>query len=139
MSTLTEAIMIAAKSHEGQLDKGGQPYILHPLRVMLQAGDTDTRIVAVLHDVVEDSDCSLEELRQAGFHEHIIAALDCLTRRPEEAYEAFLQRIRPNKLAAAVKRLDLEDNMNLDRIPNPTEQDYERLSKYKHAVRRLSE
>ncbi|KEQ21588.1 GTP pyrophosphokinase [Paenibacillus tyrfis] len=137
MSDLTKAILIATAAHQDQLDKGNQPYILHPLRLMLKAPDNDSRIVAVLHDVIEDTDVTIESLRQEGFAERLLEALDCLTRRDNETYEEFLQRIKPNSLARYVKLLDLEDNRDVRRIKNLSEEDFERLQRYEKAVKYL--
>ncbi|WNR44014.1 GTP pyrophosphokinase [Paenibacillus roseipurpureus] len=134
MSSLTKAILIAAKAHDGQVDKGGHPYILHPIRLASKAQTMEQSIVAVLHDVVEDSDITLFDLKSAGFSQSIIEALDCLTRRTDESYEAFIHRIKLNSLAAAVKLLDLEDNCDLRRIEHPTRQDWERVDRYKKAI-----
>src|SRR5438128_11871174 len=90
---LARAIAIAVEAHQAQLDKHGTLYLLHPLRVMLRAQSTAEQIVAVLHDVVEDSDWTLERLAVEGYPPKIIAALDCLTHRLEESYEAYLDRI----------------------------------------------
>ncbi|GGA10791.1 hypothetical protein GCM10008018_65090 [Paenibacillus marchantiophytorum] len=137
MSTLTKAIFIAAKAHDGQTDKGGNPYILHPIRLASKAETTEESIVAVLHDVVEDSDITLFDLKKEGFSSSIIEALDCLTRRADESYAQFIQRIKLNPLATQVKLLDLEDNSNISRIPNPTDSDYERMDTYKQAIAAL--
>ncbi|NOU66028.1 GTP pyrophosphokinase [Paenibacillus sp. LMG 31461] len=137
MSTLTKAILIAAKAHDGQVDKGGSPYILHPIRLASRAKSTEESIVAVLHDVVEDSDFTLFDLKKEGFSLTILEALDCLTRRPNETYEGFIKRIKVNPLATVVKLLDLEDNCDLGRIEHPTRQDYERIDKYKKAIAEL--
>ncbi|MGG1550284.1 GTP pyrophosphokinase [Paenibacillus ferrarius] len=134
MSLLTKAILLAAKAHDGQEDKGGQPYILHPIRLASRAKSEEDAIVAVLHDVVEDSNITLFDLQKEGFSPSVIDALDCLTRRADESYEAFIQRIKLNPLATRVKMLDLEDNSDVNRIPNPTKQDYERIDKYKKAI-----
>jgi (p)ppGpp synthase/HD superfamily hydrolase len=134
MSTLTRAIVLAAQHHDGQTDKGGNPYILHPLRLMLQASTEDEQIVALLHDIVEDTPLTLDDLRNEGFEERIIEAIDCLTRRPDETYEQFIERIKGNDLARRVKILDLEDNCDLARIPYPGEKDMQRLEKYRKAL-----
>jgi len=134
MSTLTRAIVLAAQHHDGQTDKGGNPYILHPLRLMLQASTEDEQITALLHDIVEDTALKLEDLRNEGFNERIIEAIDCLTRRPDETYELFIERIKGNDLARRVKILDLEDNCDPTRIPNPGEKDMQRLEKYRKAL-----
>ncbi|TXK81871.1 HD domain-containing protein [Paenibacillus sp. N3.4] len=134
MGTLTKAILLAAKAHDGQTDKGGNPYILHPIRLASKTRTLEESIVAVLHDVVEDSSYTLFDLKKEGFSEEIIQALDCLTRRADESYEQFIRRIKQNPLAANVKLLDIEDNKDISRIPKPTEKDYERLNKYNKAI-----
>ncbi|RTE02446.1 HD domain-containing protein [Paenibacillus whitsoniae] len=134
MSLLTKAILLAAKAHDGQEDKGGQPYILHPIRLASRAKSEEDAIVAVLHDVVEDSNITLFDLQKEGFSPSVIDALDCLTRRADESYDAFIERVKLNPLATRVKLLDLEDNSDVNRIPNPTKQDYERIDKYKKAI-----
>lgn len=137
MSTLTKAILLAAKAHDGQTDKGGNPYILHPIRLASKAKTTEESIVAVLHDVVEDSNITLFDLKNEGFSSNVIAALDCLTRRADESYEGFIKRIKLNPLASNVKLLDLEDNCDINRIPQPTDADYARIDKYKKAIAEL--
>jgi (p)ppGpp synthase/HD superfamily hydrolase len=137
MPTLTRAIVLAAQYHDGQTDKGGKPYILHPIRLMLRASTEKEQIAALLHDIVEDTPLTLEDLRKEGFNERIIEAIDCLTRRPTETYEQFIERIQGNDLARRVKILDLEDNCDLSRISHPDENDYRRLEKYRHALEKL--
>lgn len=128
-----KAIRIAVNAHAGQTDKAGAPYILHPLRIMMKMRDEPAMIVAVLHDVVEDSGCTLDTLRREGFSADIVAAIDHLTRRKAETYEDVISRVRQNRLAVTVKLADLEDNMNTDRLPQPTEQDRARLARYRDA------
>lgn len=137
MSTLTKAILLAAKAHDGQTDKGGNPYILHPIRLASKANTTEESIIAVLHDVVEDSNMTLFDLKNEGFSSNVIEALDCLTRRADESYEQFMKRIKLNPLALKVKLLDLEDNCDINRIPQPTEADYARIDRYKKAIAEL--
>lgn len=135
MGTLEKALMLAAAAHAGQLDKAGQPYILHPLRQAVQAPTLETQILAVLHDVVEDSATTLDDLRMAGFDDEIVSAVDALTRRDGEDYFAYLRRAVANPLARVVKRLDLLDNMDLTRLPGPlSDGDIERLRRYKAAL-----
>ncbi len=138
MSTLERAIQIACESHLGQLDKGGAPYILHPLRLMLKMAGNDERIAAVLHDSVEDGEHTLESLGAEGFSAEVLAAVDCLTKRSGEHYDAFVDRIRVNPLACCVKLADIEDNMNLLRLEAVSDEDLGRLRKYHAAHRRLS-
>ncbi|MFF2529157.1 HD domain-containing protein [Brevibacillus sp. NPDC058079] len=137
MSTLEKAIYIATQAHEGQVDKGGNPYILHPLRIMLKMSTVETMISAVLHDVLEDTDVTVEELRNEGFSEEIIAAVIALTRNDDETYMEFVGRTKQNSIARLVKLGDLEDNSDLSRIPEPTEKDLERLLRYKRAIKEL--
>jgi hypothetical protein len=142
MSTLEKAIAIAAEAHAGQIDKAGQPYILHPLRVMLLLTALEDRVVGVLHDVVEDGGeaCSLDRLREEGFSETILAAIDSITKRPEEEddYDAFIRRAAKHPVGRRVKLADLEDNCDLSRISAPTERDYRRIEKYRRAIEFLS-
>ena len=135
MSTLERAIVIAAEGHAGVNDKGGAPYILHPLRMMLALPSQDERIVAVLHDVCEDCPgWTLERLTAEGFADHLIAALDAVTKRNGEDYESFVKRAAANPLARSVKLEDLKDNSRLSRISNPTQNDFDRIEKYRRAI-----
>lgn len=139
MSTLERAIAIAVQAHEGQTDKNGQPYILHPLRMMLRFRSEAEMMVAVLHDVVEDNPAwNFERLRQEGFAEDIIIAVDHLTRRESESYEEFADRAGSHPLARQVKLADLEDNMDLKRLKELTEKDKERLARYHRAWGKLT-
>ncbi len=134
---LEEAIALAVEAHRGQADKAGAPYILHPLRVMLGVAGPVEQVVAVLHDVVEDSGWTLERLRERGFPPEVCAALDALTRRPGESYEAFILRARADPIARTVKLADLEDNMDVRRLGELTAEDAERVRKYQRAWRAL--
>jgi len=134
VATLEKAIGIAAQAHAGQVDKAGAPYILHPLRVMLAVASLDERIVAVLHDVVEDTDWTFDQLRIKGFAESMPEALDAVTHREGESYEDFVQRAAKNPIDRNVKRADLLDNLNLSRIPAPTPNDHDRVAKYRKAL-----
>jgi (p)ppGpp synthase/HD superfamily hydrolase len=137
MPTLEDAISLAVEAHRGQRDKAGQTYVLHPLRVMMRLDTELERMVAVLHDVVEDSPYSLDRLRALGYPEPVLEALDCLTRREGESYEAFIERVRPHPLARRVKLADLEDNMDVRRLPALSPKDAERLTRYRAAWERL--
>jgi guanosine-3',5'-bis(diphosphate) 3'-pyrophosphohydrolase len=135
MSTLGRAIEIAAKAHGEDVDRGGQLYILHPIRIMMRARTIDEKIVSVLHDVVEDTEVTLSFLSRQGFQRHIIEAIDAITKREGEKYSAFIQRICLVPLAIPVKILDIEDNMDVTRLPNSlTDTDKARLEKYKLAI-----
>ena len=135
---LDDAIALAVEAHRGVLDKSGQPYILHPLRVMFRCHGETERIVAVLHDVVEDTGRTFDDLRKLGFSEGVIAALDCVTKREGENYELFVDRAAANPVARAVKIADIEDNMDVRRLPTVGQKDWERLTKYLAAWRRLT-
>ena len=137
--TLEDAIALAVEAHRGQRDKAGQTYILHPLRVMLRLEGEAERMVAVLHDVVEDSSYTLEHLRGLGYPEEVLGALDCLTKREGETYEAFIERVLPHPLARRVKLADLEDNMDVRRLTAVTAKDTERLARYRAAWSRLKQ
>ena len=134
MSTLERAIAIAVAAHAGQFDKAGRPYILHPLRVMLALDTTDDQIVGVLHDVVEDTDVTLEGLRAEGFSEVILAGLESVTKREGEDYPAFVLRAAANPIGRRVKLADLHDNSDLSRIAHPTQKAHERLARYHPAI-----
>lgn len=131
------AISVALQAHKEQLDKGGQPYILHPLAVMNRVESMEEKIVAVLHDVIEDSEVTLEELRGLGFSEEILTAIHLLTRSTEDSYEEFIEKTIMNRTARNVKIADIKENMNISRIKNPTQEDYNRLEKYRKALERL--
>lgn len=132
MATLERALLLATTAHMGQVDKAGQPYILHPLRLMMRLETEEERTVAILHDTVEDTPLTLAQLRQEGFSEAVLVALDHLTHRPEQSYEAYMERLRRNVLAVRIKRLDLEDNMDIRRLDEPlTDRDCQRLKKYR--------
>lgn len=138
MPNLERAIAIAVEAHTGQKDRYGASYILHPLRVMARVSTDPEKMVAILHDVVEDTDWTFDDLRREGFSEELIAALDCVTKREGEAYEDFVKRSAANPLARRVKTADLEDNMDLRRAEKLTEKDLERMNKYLRAWRFLN-
>ena len=138
MSTLDRAIEIATQAHKGQFDKSGKEYIGHPLRVMVMGMTEQEKIVGVLHDVVEDSDWTFEALAAEGFSPEIISALRCITKTSEnENYDDFIERVKKNPLATAVKINDLTDNMDIRRLPYLSDKDVKRLKKYLKAYKRL--
>ena len=130
IATLEDAISIAALAHRGQKDKAGAPYLLHPLRMMLRMKSEAAMMAAVLHDVVEDTDWTLARLREQGFPEEVLEAVECLTHNEGESYDEFIERARKNHIAREVKIADLEDNMNIQRINEMGAKDLERLRKY---------
>ena len=131
MTMLERAIAIAAAAHAGQVDKAGQPYILHPLRVMLRVTSVHERMAAVLHDVVEDTSVSLQQLIAEGFPPQVIAAVDALTKRPGESRAQAAQRASTNLIGREVKLADNAENMDLTRIQNPSARDFARVEEYK--------
>ena len=137
MPSLEDAILLAAQAHRGQRDKNGQPYILHVLRVMLRVETEDERMAAVLHDVVEDTPHTLDELRALGYPDAVVAAVDGLTRRPGETYQAFVARVAAHPIARRVKLADLEDNMDVRRLADVTDADAARIQRYLAAWRAL--
>ena len=151
MSDLQRAISIAVTAHEGQTDKGGNPYILHPLRVMQSLRTTDEMIVGVLHDVVED--CSeagytFDFLKNEEFANTVLTALSAVTKTKEEeavigklsgeerveAYLSFVKRSLSDPVARRVKRADIFDNLNVMRMGELTDEDLFRLNQYKRAI-----
>ena len=134
MSTLEKAIALAATQHAGQLDKGGQPYILHPLRLMLQFSNPTLQIIAVLHDILEDTATTAEDLKALGFSAEIIQSIQALTKQTGESRLEAAKRTTLNPLATQVKYVDVADNMNLTRINNPTARDFARLEEYKEVL-----
>lgn len=136
---LTKAIILAARAHHGQLDKAGQPYLFHPLRIMLQLEDETDRIIAVLHDVIEDSDWTLDGLLGEGFSEDIVSVVDSLTRREGEDYEGYIERLLGDVRASRIKLLDLKDNLDLTRGWQDTDATRQRRAKYEKARQRIQE
>lgn len=137
-ATLTDAIIIAARAHHGQTDKAGEPYILHPLRVMGMMNTEDSRIVAVLHDVLEDTPWTDDMLDAEGFSEEQVEAIYVLTRRPHEHYTTYIDRVAGDTLTRAVKLADLADNLDPGRLARlPFEVRARLQAKYKAAQERL--
>ena len=127
------ALQIAQKAHAGQVDKAGKDYILHPMTVASYM-DTDTeKAIAYLHDVLEDTDVTVDALRKI-FPNEIVDTLITLTHRKDESYFEYIQRVSTSKLAKKIKVADLLHNLDITRIKEPTKQDYERLEKYKKAI-----
>ena len=139
MSTLEKAIALAATQHAGQLDKGGQPYILHPLRLMLQFSNPTLQIIAVLHDILEDTATTAEDLKALGFCAEIIKSIQALTKQTGESRLEAAKRTTLNPLATQVKYVDVLDNMNVSRINNPTARDFARLEEYKELLEILKQ
>jgi (p)ppGpp synthase/HD superfamily hydrolase len=134
---IEKALSIALEAHKGQTDKYGQPYVLHPLRLMHRFQDPELQTIAILHDVVEDSDWTLDQLRNEGFSDRILGTVDALTRREEESYASLIDRAADNPLATKVKLADLEDNMDIRRMKSIGDSDQERLNRYRSAYEKL--
>ena len=127
---LEKAIRIASNAHFGQTDKAGMPYIFHPLRVMEQCISVEEKIVAILHDTIEDTEITANCLFNDGFPAYIVEAVQSLTRLENESYEGFIQRVSQNLLATKIKIADLQDNLNLSRLDRITEKDFARIERY---------
>jgi len=140
MSTIEKAIEIAINAHEDQKDKSGAPYILHLIRVMEKGKNETEKVCGILHDLVEDTNWTFEELEKEGFSKEIIEVLKLITKESDnEDYSNFIQRIMTNKTAISVKLNDLRDNMDITRLKELTNNDLKRLNKYLKAYRLLIE
>jgi (p)ppGpp synthase/HD superfamily hydrolase len=139
MNIIEKSLEIALKAYSGQKDKAGQTYILHPLRLMAKMDTDEEMSVALLHDVIEDSDITAEDLLEQGVPEKVVSAVQCLTKVDGEDYDAFVERVLENKLASKIKKADIEDNINVLRLNSVTEKDLERIAKYHKAWKALNE
>lgn len=137
MSTIEKALILAAKKHAGQTDKGNHPYILHPLRLMLKMQTSEQQIVAILHDILEDTDTTVVDLISLGFNHDIIEAIQLLTKKDGESRIDAAYRVVQNPIARAVKLADVSDNMDLSRIKNPSVKDRLRLEEYQQVQKIL--
>ena len=133
MADIERAIKMAVDAHMGQKDKAGAPYILHPLRVMASVEGEAEKIVAMLHDVVEDTSITIEDLERAGFSTEVCDGVKALTKIDGELYEAYLERVKHNPIANRVKLADIQDNMNLLRLPELTPELFQKYDKYHRA------
>jgi (p)ppGpp synthase/HD superfamily hydrolase len=131
--TLDDAIALAIRVHQNQTDRGGAPYILHPLRVMLRMVSDVEKTVAILHDVVEKGPVTLDGLRAAGYDVEVVRAIDALTRREGETYQELVERAEADALACKVKIADLEDHLDLRWSRELEVRDVERLNRYRAA------
>lgn len=140
-STLERAIEIAVRAHRGRLyparDGERGPYVLHLFRVMLAVDGWDTRIAAVLHDVIEDTPVTAEELRAEGIPDRVVDAVVALTHREEDSYEAYIEALAPNDLARRVKLADLADNLATNLALPPSPDNAARTARYEAAIARL--
>ncbi|MDD2299050.1 MAG: phosphohydrolase [Fermentimonas sp.] len=137
---LSKAIELAIEAHAGQLDThNGRPYIEHPFRVMIAGSTLQEKITGILHDVIEDTDWTLEQLSKEGFPDTIIDAVDAMSRRDNESYDEYLLRLQKNPIAVRVKINDLTDNMDIRRWNEIQYHDLARLQKYLEAYKLLTE
>ena len=133
-----KAMKIMVRQHKDQLDKSGLPYILHPWLVAEWQNDEVRTTVALLHDVVEDTNMTFDDLKKEGFSDEVIDAIKLLTHEDEYDNEKYIKSIATNPIAIDVKLADLKHNMDLSRIKNPTANDYERVSKrYEPAYQKI--
>lgn len=128
---------LAYEMHEGQKDRSGIPYIFHPIHLAEQMVDEDSTIVALLHDIVEDTSMTFDKLLDLGFTSEIVDAIQLLTKPEEEDYLDYVSRVKQNELARKVKLADLTHNMDLTRLDQPSQKDYERKNKYLKALELL--
>ncbi len=143
MSTLDRAISIAAQAFEGKHDKSGRPYILHCITVMraIERSDADDEqmIIAILHDIIEDTNWTAERLQEEGFSVRVVTALGCLTHLEGEDYDAYIRRIATNHDARKVKLADLRHNSDIMRLKGLREKDFRRMEKYQRSYEYLRE
>jgi (p)ppGpp synthase/HD superfamily hydrolase len=138
MPSLERALQIAVTAHAGQKDRNGAAYVFHPLRVMMRCNSARAKLVALLHDTVEDTNVTYEQLAAEGFPREIIASVRLLTREDEMAYDDYITRIMDDPVALEVKIADLEDNADIRRMQDVDEEALERLKKYHEAWKRLA-
>ena len=129
---LAKMLVLATNAHEGQFDKGGAPYILHPLKVMhyLKSNDEELQCIALGHDVVEDTKTTWEDLRAAGMSERVIAGIQALTKMPGQTYDEYKAAVFANPDAMRVKMADLRHNTDIRRLKGIRDKDIERMVKY---------
>ena len=138
MATIGRAIEIAVEAHKGQKDKAGMPYVLHPLRLMFKMESNNEKIAALLHDVVEDSDWTLDDLKKEGFNSDVIEAVSLLTRDEKDSYDEFIQKAVSNPISKNVKIADINDNLDLNRIDKISDKDYIRIKKYHRVLKSIT-
>lgn len=134
---LIKAFSVASKAHKGQKDKAGRAYILHPVNVALRTKGIKQKTVALLHDIVEDTNITLDDLKKLGFDNEIVNAVAAITKKSGEKYENYLKRVKNNEIAKDVKIADLQHNSNLNRLKEITPKDIARKKKYQTAIEYL--
>ena len=134
---LHKAITIACEAHQGQSSINGEPYILHPLRLLVKAKSNEGRIIAVLHDVIEKSNITLADLKNKGFDQNIISAIDSLSRRRSESYIDYIGRLMQNRISVKIKLLDLADNIKMHSENNDNGIYDVKINQYKNALKQI--
>ncbi len=129
---LNAMLVLTVNAHSGQFDKGGKPYILHPLRIMhrLRTQDEELQCIALGHDVIEDCDITYDQLREAGMTERVIDGIRCMTKIPGESYSEYKAKVMSNRDSMQVKKEDLRDNSDIRRLTGITQRDIERMQRY---------
>ena len=134
-----KALKLCFEAHKAQLDKSGMPYVFHPFHLAEQMKDENTTIVALLHDVIEDTDYTFNDLIAMGFDGAIIEAIKLMTHEEGVPYMDYVEKIKSNPIAREVKLADLRHNSDLSRLDVPTEKDKMRVEKYRKAIVLLEE
>lgn len=129
-----KALIMSRWYHRGQVDKGGNPYWKHPYAVSRRVEGLERKIVALLHDIVEDTPVTYSQLYNWGFTREIIYSVLWLTRQSDDTYMKFIKKMKQNKISVDVKIADILENLDMTRIPNPTEVDFSRIKRYKKAL-----
>jgi (p)ppGpp synthase/HD superfamily hydrolase len=137
MNLIEKSLTIALQAHAGQVDKANQPYILHLIRVMTRMSNEVEMSAALLHDIVEDTSLTFDQLLEKGIPEEVIEILRHLTKSQTETYDEFIERVMKNKVAVKIKIEDIKDNMNINRLPNLSEADLNRIKKYHRGLKKL--
>ncbi len=134
---LHKAITIACDAHQGQSSINGEPYILHPLRLLIKAKSNEEKIIAALHDVIEKSNISLADLKNKGFDQNIISSIDSLSRRRGESYVDYIARLMKNNISVKIKLLDLADNIKIHSENNDNGIYDAKINQYKNALKQI--
>lgn len=138
---LSNALKLMVDSHHGQYDKGGMPYCCHCLKVMhyTRSEDREVQMIAVMHDLIEDTDITYQELRDRGFTDRVIEGVRCMTKVKGETAEEYFAKVASNKDSVIVKMADLRHNSDIRRLKGVTEKDIKRIEKYQRMYERLKE
>ncbi len=137
--TTKKALKLCFETHKDQIDKSGMPYVFHPFHLAEQMVDEETTIVALLHDVVEDSNHTIADLREMGFSENVLSAIELMTHNPDIPYMEYVEQIKTNPIAKTVKLADLKHNSDMFRLDSITPYDVTQAEKYKKAIKLLEE